>query len=138
MLNFNNLLMKKEPTATYHKNAMQQSSNKSNFVRKRRKRKMEVQNWCPSFVIKISKNEICLLTYFSNRNLIIGCYFKQRWIHQEMVLLYWYDIIYVILYWYYIDIILKRYYLILLVTLLSSKNYLPIQRYWEKDNCNAP
>ena len=34
MFNFNNLLMKKKPTATYHKNAMQKSSNKFNFVKK--------------------------------------------------------------------------------------------------------
>ena len=36
-------------------------------------RKMEEQNWSPSFVTGTSKNEICLLTGFSNVNLILGC-----------------------------------------------------------------
>ena len=34
--------------------------------------KTEVQNWSPSFVIKTSKNEIYLLTCFSNVKLTLG------------------------------------------------------------------
>ena len=35
MLNFNNLLMKKKATTTYHKSGRQHGLNKSNFVRNR-------------------------------------------------------------------------------------------------------
>ena len=39
MLNVKNILMKKKLTATYDKNAMEQSSNKSKFARKYAKHK---------------------------------------------------------------------------------------------------